>query len=131
MYLHADNIDEYIELSYDSELLRKVIQIISSCFPKESPRYFDNGRTFSGIAFGKNPIPTADYEEAGLINIASQKSNISIYFYQFVNGENVFDDYVSRFPKSSVGKGCLRIKNVDFLEKHNEALASAIQSLDK
>lgn len=41
MYLHADNIDEYIELSYDSELLRKVIQIISSCFPKESPRYFD------------------------------------------------------------------------------------------
>lgn len=130
MYINVNNIDEYIEQSYDPELLVEIVQLVSSLFPSETPRYFDNGKTFSAIVFGQNPVPTEGYEDAGIINIASQKNNISIYFYSFLNGQNAFDKYIALFPKSSVGKGCLRIKNKNFLEKYKDVITQFINELN-
>ncbi|WP_213497269.1 hypothetical protein [Lactococcus formosensis] len=129
MYINVNNIDEYIEQSYDPNLLVEIVKLISERFPNEKPRYFDNGKTFSAIVFGKNPVPTQGYEEAGIINIASQKNNISIYFYSFFDGKNLFDKYAALFPKSAVGKGCLRIKNKKFLEKYEEAITQFVEEI--
>lgn len=129
MYINVNNIDEYIEQSYNPNLLVEIVKLISERFPDEKPRYFDNGKSFSAIVFGKNPVPTEGYKEAGTINIASQKNNISIYFYNFFDGENLFDKYATLFPKSAVDKGCLRIKNKKFLEKYEEAITQFVEEI--
>lgn len=58
MYINVNNIDEYIEQSYDPKLLVEIVKLVSDNFPNDTPHYFDNGKTFSGIALGKNPVPT-------------------------------------------------------------------------
>lgn len=127
MYINVRHMDEYIEQSYDPELLVAIVHLVAQYYPGEKPRYFDNGKTFSAIAFGENPVPTPGYEDAGEINIASQKHTISIYFYGFSETKNTFEASMSRFPKSAVGKGCLRIKNKTFLEKYKTALLQFLE----
>lgn len=114
MYINVNNIEQ----SFDPILLNIVVQLVSEQFPEESPTYFDNGNTYSGISFGKNPNPIKGYEEAGLINVASQKNNISIYFDARLSSGNSLNKYISQFPKNAIGKGCLRIRNKAFLEKN-------------
>lgn len=130
MYINADNIEEYIEQAHDPKLLVTIVQAISARFPNEKPRYFDNGKTFSGVAFGKNPQPTNGYEEAGSVNISVQKNYIALYFYSFFNETRTLSSYTKSLPQSSVGKGCLKIKNIAFLEKHEQTWNQIIQDLD-
>lgn len=129
MYNNVNNIDEYIEQAYDPLLLVEIVKLVSRYFPDETPRYFDNGKTFSAIVFGKNPISTQGYEEAGLINIAAQKNNISIYFHYFTEGENVFDKYISLFPKRVAGKGCLRVTSKNFFVRYKDLIAQIMEEV--
>lgn len=129
MYVNVNNMEEYIEQAYDPKLLVEVVKLISRCFPNEAPRYFDNGKTFSAIVFGKNPVPTEGYEEAGVINIAAQKNNISLYFYKFIGDENVFDKCALLFPKSTAGKGCLRIKSKNFFERYEDLIIQILEEI--
>ncbi|WP_341783984.1 hypothetical protein V4331_06980 [Lactococcus formosensis subsp. formosensis] len=92
-------------------------------FPGEDLRYFDNGRTFSALALGANPHPSPGYEEAGMLNISAQKNYVALYFY----GSNVAMQ--ERFPKSAIGRGCLRIKNQKFFAKYEEDIRESLKML--
>ncbi|MEY8537964.1 DUF1801 domain-containing protein [Lactococcus muris] len=123
MYNAAGNIEEYIAQAQDSQLLRQVLHMVHSTFPEEELRYFDNGKTFSAIALGQNPYPSPGYEEAGTVNISSQKNYVAIYFY----GENI--SWQNNFPKSAMGKGCLRIKSSKFMEKYDVEIREFFQNV--
>ncbi|MCL2112478.1 MAG: DUF1801 domain-containing protein [Streptococcaceae bacterium] len=120
----AENLDELIAQSFDSELMRQVVKLITKHFPNHPPRLFDNGKTFCALALGKNPLPSPDYEDAGYINIAPQKNYIALYIYDTTS---TFEQYTKDFPKSSIGKGCLRIKNQAFLDKYKENLSNLLR----
>ena len=60
------------------------------------------------------------------VALASQKQNIALYILK----EGVMNSYRDRFPKSAMGKGCLRLRNpekIDF-ELMREILAAASAS---
>ena len=55
------------------------------------------------------------YSRQGTVEVAfaSQKNNISLYMLR----TDVLDAYRDQFPKSSIGKGCIRYRNpnrIDF-----------------
>lgn len=129
MYINATNIDEYIEQSYNSPLLVEIIKLVSQYFPEESPRFFDNGKSFSAIVFGRHPISTQGYEETGLINISIQKYSISIYFYNFTEDGNVFDKYTPLFPKRAAGRGCLRVTSENFIERYKDLVSQIMEEV--
>ena len=123
MYNAAENMDDYIIQSRDPQLLRRILFMVQNVFPEEKLRYFDNGKTFASISLGKNPSPSPGYEEAGAINIASQKNYVAIYFY--------FDDFSWQkgLPKAAVGKGCLRIKSQIFLDKYEKEVLEILKNI--
>ncbi|PCS01640.1 hypothetical protein RU85_GL000480 [Lactococcus garvieae] len=123
MYISAEEIEDYIAQSPDPQLLRQVTQLVGTVFPEEDLRYFDNGRTFSALAVGSNPHPSPGYEEAGMLNISAQKNYVALYFY----GSNVA--LQERFPKSAIGRGCLRIKNQKFFAKYAEDIRESLKIL--
>lgn len=123
MYNAAENIEDYISQSQDPQLLRRTLRMIQKIFPNEKLRYFDNGRTFSSISLGRSLFPSPGYEEAGVINVSSQKNHVAIYFY---GGEM---SWQNKFPKAAVGKGCLRIKNQSFLEKYEAEILEVLQQI--
>lgn len=123
MYNAAENIEAYIAQAPDSRLLRQVLCMVQNVYPKEKFRYFDNGKTFASISLGKNFFPSPGYEEAGAINITSQKNYVAIYFYS----DNPI--WQTRLPKSAVGKGCLRIKNQIFLEKYEKEVLEILKNI--
>ena len=123
MYISAKEIEDYISQSPNPQLLRQVTQLVKTVFPDENLRYFDNGRTFSALALGANPHPSPGYEEAGMLNISAQKNYVALYFY----GSNV--TLQERFPKSVIGRGCLRIKNQKFFAKYEEDIRVSLKML--
>lgn len=123
MYISADEIENYITQSPDPRLLREVIQLVRTMFPEEDLRYFDNGRTFSAIALGMNPHPSPGYEEAGMLNVSAQKNYVALYFY------GINSNWQGPFPKSAVGRGCLRIKNQKFFVKYEEDIREILKLL--
>jgi hypothetical protein len=118
MYTTADTVDELIQKSFDPQLMDTIVQVVAAA-TKEKPRLFDNGRTFSGVAFGINPLPSPGYETAGAINITARKDFIAIYVY------GGYPDF-SAFPKSTVGRGCLRIKNQAFLDQYLQEIEQVV-----
>jgi uncharacterized protein YdhG (YjbR/CyaY superfamily) len=51
------------------------------------------------------------YSRNGIVEVAfaSQKNNIALYVLK----QDVLDDYRDHFPKSAIGKGCIRYHNPD------------------
>lgn len=50
-----------------------------------------------------------------VVSIASQKNYISLYICSVVDGEYIAEKYKNKLGKVSVGKSCIRFKNVDDL----------------
>lgn len=54
------------------------------------------------------------YSRAGVVEVAfaSQKNNLALYVLR----KDVMDAYRSEFPPSSIGKGCIRYRNLDKID---------------
>jgi len=127
MYTEATSIDDLIGKAFDSELMQEVVELACQALSSKG-RLFDNGRTFSAVAYGQNPLPSPGYEDAGLINITAQKNYLALYIYDFSNGNDSWGRYADLFPKTALGKGCLRIRNLDFLNKYREEIARILRA---
>jgi hypothetical protein len=93
---------------------------------KNLPKGFEEGILYGMIGFyvphsiyphgyhcdPKSPLP--------FLNIASQKNSINLYHSGLYADENLFDWFVSEYPKHSnrkldMGKSCIRFKKIDEL----------------
>lgn len=129
MYTPAKTINDLIKNSPHSDLLKEVDEFVSSHVDLER-HLFDNGRTFSSIAFGKlgeDYQQSLDYADAGIINIASQKNYVALYIWSNGGGNGILDKYDEDLPKNSHNKGCLYIKNSKFLEDYRDTIVDILK----
>jgi hypothetical protein len=54
--------------------------------------------------------------EWSLIALASQKNYISLYICSIENGKYIAEEYKDKMPKASIGKSCIRFKNLDDID---------------
>lgn len=82
---------------------------------------------------GYGSFPYRNYKKEILdwptIAIASQKNYVSIYICSIQNGEYVAEKYKNELGKVSVGKSCIRFKNVEDL--HLDVLKKVIKIAEK
>lgn len=124
MYTKASSIDDLISKSPFSEVMKKIDELVASNTKLER-HYFDNGRTFSSIAYGRIGNlgkKNYDYADAGMINITSQKNFVGLYIWS----GDVIEKYADEFPKSTISKGCINIKDMSFLDKYSDVLKKII-----
>lgn len=133
MYTPAKTINDLIKNSPHSELLKEVDELVSSKVDLER-HLFDNGRTFSSIAFGRlgdTYQQNLDYADAGVINIASQKNYVALYIWSGGGGNGILDSHDDKLPKSSHNKGCLYIKSSEFLEEYRDVIVDILDEAVK
>jgi hypothetical protein len=122
MYIPAKNEEDLIKKAPHGELLQKVDSLVNKTI-KEKRHFFDNGRTFSAIAYGRiGELTSPDYQDAGVINVTDQKNYVALYVWTGGDGAGIIEKYADVLPKSARAKGCLYIKNDAFLEKHQETI---------
>lgn len=101
MTSEAKNVDEYLQEVPEERLaaLKRIRSIIREI-------YTDFSETMS---YG---MPS--YEKDGVVHVgfASQRQNIALYVLK----EGVVNAYRHHFPKSAVGKGCLRYRNPEKID---------------
>jgi hypothetical protein len=124
MKYEALSAEEYIiKIPEDRKAaMHKLRQVILNNLPKG----FEEGILYGMIGFyvphsiyphgyhcdPKSPLP--------FLNIASQKNSINLYHSGLYADENLFDWFVSEYPKHSnrkldMGKSCIRFKKIDEL----------------
>lgn len=132
MYTPAKTIDEFENNVPDGKLLINVTKLVEKTI-KVKGRLFDNGRTFSSIAFGKlgNPEKFKDYADAGIINITGQKNYVGLYIWTGGDGSGIVERLGGTLPKSSIGKGCVFIKNQEFLDKNKTIIEEIVKEAFK
>ena len=127
MYTPAKTINDLIKNSPHSELLKEVDEFVTSKIDLDR-HLFDNGKTFSSIAFGRLGEETnKDYADAGIINIASQKNYVALYIWSGGGGNGILDSHDDVLPKTSHNKGCLYIKNSEFLEEYQDVISDILE----
>ncbi|GKQ42211.1 hypothetical protein RD055328_01340 [Companilactobacillus sp. RD055328] len=133
MYTKAKSIEDLISKSPYQEVMEKVDEMVSSNTNLER-HYFDNGKTFSAISYGRiGDLGRKNYAyaDAGVININTQKNFVGLYIW--VNGGDgkIIEKYADQLPKSAMGKGCINIKNIEFLNKYEDIIKQVILDVDK
>ncbi|MFV0555596.1 MAG: hypothetical protein ACK5LM_00560 [Lactovum sp.] len=120
MYISAENIEDFLSQVPDKELLVKIGRLIQET-TDYSPEYWNNGHSFSCLSFGQ--VEQKDNcQSAGKIGLTGQKNEVAIYFDLDLLGDNFLSPYQTFFPKSLIGKSCIKIRNVKALEKYQEKL---------
>lgn len=131
MYTKANSIDDLIAKSNFPEVMQKTRELVlaNTALPEH---YFDNGKTFSSIAYrklGNLGRDSYDYAEAGIINLAPQKNYVGLYIWNNGGDGQLIAKYAEHFPKSAYNKGCIYIKNLAFLEKYGKFLGQLISEV--
>lgn len=132
MYTKASSIYDLIAKSNFPDVFEKTRELVQK-HTDLPEHYFDNGRTFSSIAYGKLgnlDRDNYDYADAGIINISPQKNYIGLYIWGGGGDGKLIEKYADQFPKSSYNKGCIYIKNLAFLEKYGEALGKLVSEVE-
>lgn len=115
----AKSVDEYLRTVPAERLdaLEKIRSLIRETHPDHA-----ESMEYGMPSYGKNGVIELSFN--------SQRQNISLYLLK----EGVIDAYRERFPKSAMGKGCVRYRNpakIDFelmremLEAHAASTAKA------
>lgn len=107
MKVDAKSIEELIEKSNFPELFNTLDQFMSSEFSQLN-RYFFKGDTMTFVGYGK--ILDDKNNEWPLVCISPQKNSISLYLSGTKEGVLILEHYRSHFPKSALGKSCIRLK---------------------
>ena len=122
MQYQANTVQEYIDQIPEERKapIRKLKQIVSDNLPKG----FEEGILYKMIGFY---VPHSIYPEGyhcnpkdplPFINIASQKNFIALYHSGMYAKKELYDWFVSEYPKHSkykldMGKSCVRFKKID------------------
>lgn len=112
MKIEANSIEELFSKSIHKDLLEELDKFITSEFPT-LPRALFTSDSINLVSYGVVSYKDSHKREVKwpLVGLAPQKNNVSIYFSGEKNGSYVLDSYREFFPKSALGKGCLRIRN--------------------
>lgn len=107
----AKTITEYIKNIPESRRSEFMFlhNYIKKTLPKLSPYFATNM-----IGYGKFPYLNYKKEKITwpIIALANQKQHLSIYVCSVVNGKYVAELHKSKLGKVTVGKSCIRIKNL-------------------
>lgn len=89
--------------------IRDLYELIHTLAPSLKP-YIQSGM----IGFGKYHYQYASGREGDwfMIGLASQKNYISVYVCATINNKYLAEDYKDKLPKASIGKSCIRFKNI-------------------
>lgn len=115
MHIPANSIEELITKSEHQELLQLLDQWLQTTFPQLNRRLVQTP-TITFIAYGDLANAHPDDPFSSLVALAPQKNNISFYITGEKNGESILANYATCFPKSAIGKTCLRLRNTKKLD---------------
>jgi len=101
MQSDAATVDEYLE-EVPEDRLASLIHLRKLCL--QTLEGFDESMDYGMPCYSRN----------GTVEVAfaSQKNNISLYILK----QDVLEDYRDQFPKSAIGKGCIRYRNPDKIQ---------------
>jgi uncharacterized protein YdhG (YjbR/CyaY superfamily) len=108
----AKTIDEYIASIPEprkSEII-KLDKFIKETAPELKPHF-----AYNMLGYGSFHYKSKSGREGywPVISLASQKNYISVYVCSVENGKYVAESYGEKLGKVSVGKSCIRIKNLE------------------
>lgn len=115
MHIPANSIEELIAKSEHQELFQLLDQWMRTNFPQLNRRLVQTP-TITFIAYGNLTNANPDDPFSSLVALAPQKNNISFYITGEKNGESILANYATFFPKSAMGKTCLRLRNTKKLD---------------
>lgn len=108
----AKTVKEYIA-SVSNER-KKTIEFLDKFIKKSAPKLKPH---FANNMLGYGSFPYKNYKKEMImwptIALANQKNYISIYVCSIVDGQYVAEKYKKELGKVSVGKSCIRFKNLE------------------
>lgn len=128
MYTPATSCEDLLEKSPHAETLQALDQLVTQTTTMKR-HYYDNGQTFSAIAFGELGDlgrKKYAYAKAGIINLNSQKNYVGLYIWAGGDGKGIIQKHSDVLPKSAFAKGCLHIRNQQFLTKYETVIKQII-----
>lgn len=110
----ARSIKEYFEnLPPDRRTALEFIdKLIKKTIPKLKPHFSYNMPGYGGFKYKNYKKEVIDWPT---IALANQKNYISLYICSVKDGEYIAEKYKSELGKVSVGKSCIRFKNIEDL----------------
>lgn len=98
--------------------LKALHELIKKHAPKQKPSMLQSGGS-EFIAYGKFPYKTksgcsGDWSVLGLSN---RKQYLALYCCCVTDGKYLVEQYAKKFPKANCGKGCIRFKKLEDLDK--------------
>ncbi|PKA98714.1 uncharacterized protein DUF1801 [Flavobacteriaceae bacterium MAR_2009_75] len=122
MQYKANSPEHYIEQLPEER--RKVISSIRKIFLDKLPRGFEELMSYGMLGY---VVPHSIYPDGyhcnpklplPFINLASQKNYVALYHSGIYADKNLYDWFVSEYPKHSkrkidMGKSCIRFKKMD------------------
>lgn len=117
MIIAAETPDEYFGLTGDREAdLRELDSIIRTHAP-DLDRAMVSGMSINMVGYGMSTYKNArgKTQQWPVLALANQKRYISLYICAVIDGEYVAERYADRLGKVTVGKSCIRFKNLNDL----------------
>lgn len=115
MHIPAESIDDLISKSEHQELFQLLDQWVQTTFPQLNRRLVQ-AKTITFVAYGDLAKANPEDPFSSLVALAPQKNNLSFYITGEKNGEPILANYAHLFPKSAMGKTCLRLRNTKKLD---------------
>lgn len=110
MNIPAHSIEELIAQSAHQELFHLIDQWMQVTFPTLRRRLVQTP-TITFVAYGDLANANPDEPFSSIVALAPQKNNLSFYITGEKNGLPILANYATFFPKSAMGKTCLRLRN--------------------
>jgi hypothetical protein len=125
---NAKTIKEYMDALPDErrELMESLDKFIKKTVPSLKPFFAYNMLGYGKFQYKNNKKETLDWP---VVSLASQKNYISLYVCAVDNGEYIAEKNAKELGKVSVGKSCIRFKNITDLNL--DALAKVLKSAEK
>ena len=112
--MKAKTVKEYFDMLPPER--RKSIDFLHNFIQKIAPTLTPH---FAYNMLGYGSFKCKNYKKETIdwptVSLASQKNYISLYVCAIQNGEYIAEKYKSKLGKVSVGKSCIRFKNVEDL----------------
>ncbi|MBM3206695.1 MAG: DUF1801 domain-containing protein [Candidatus Staskawiczbacteria bacterium] len=108
----ANSVSEYVNMLEPSR--KKTIEFLHKFIKKTSPKLKSH---FAYNMLGYGSFKYTNYKKEivywPIIALASQKNYISLYICALDNGEYLAEKYKEKLGKVSVGKSCIRFKEIE------------------
>jgi len=107
----ATTVEEYLDAVPEErkEMIQSLHDFIRKAAPKLKPHF-----AYNMLGYGSFPYKNYKKEmiEWPVISLANQKNYVSVYVCAVDNGQYIAEKYKKELGKVSVGKSCIRFKNI-------------------